>query len=148
MCTQNSLARAGRLSGSRHLRKMSDHQLTIRLTEHRLQRQHNIKNTGFTELVQGSHYTNNKKTKGTISCGCVCELVAQSCLTFCNPTDCIARQASLSMRFSRQEYWRRLPFPSPGDLPDPGIEPKSPALQADSLLFELQRSSNKPWEGR
>ena len=41
------------------------------------------------------------------------------------------------MRFSRQEYWSGLPFPSPGDLPDPGIEPGSPALQADSLLPEL-----------
>ena len=44
-----------------------------------------------------------------------------------------ARQAPLSMGFSRQEYWRGLPFPSPGDLPDPGIKPKSPALQVDSL---------------
>ena len=42
------------------------------------------------------------------------------------------------MGFSRQEYWSALPFPSPGDLPDPGIEPWSPALQADSLLTELQ----------
>ena len=42
------------------------------------------------------------------------------------------------MRFSRQEYWIGLPFPSTGDLPDPGIEPGSPALQADSLLTELQ----------
>ena len=40
------------------------------------------------------------------------------------------------MDFSRQEYWSGLPFPSPGDLPDQGIEPGSPALQADSLLFE------------
>ena len=40
------------------------------------------------------------------------------------------------MEFSRQEYWSRLSFPSPGDLPDPGIEPESPALQADSLLSE------------
>ena len=40
------------------------------------------------------------------------------------------------MEFSRQEYWNRLPFPSPGDLPDPGIEPGSPALQAVSLLPE------------
>ena len=40
------------------------------------------------------------------------------------------------MGFSRQEYWRGLPFPSPGDLPNPGIEPGSPALQADSLLSE------------
>ena len=40
------------------------------------------------------------------------------------------------MGFSRQEYWSGLPFPSPGDLPDPVIEPMSPALQADSLLYE------------
>ena len=46
----------------------------------------------------------------------------------------VAQQASLSMGFSRQEYWRRLPFPSPGDLPDPGIKLGSPALQADALL--------------
>ena len=50
--------------------------------------------------------------------------------------DC-ARQAPLSMGFSRQEYWSGLPFPSPGDFPDPGIEPKSPALQADDLPTEL-----------
>ena len=46
----------------------------------------------------------------------------------------VVYQASLSMGFSRQEYWSALPFPSPGDLPDPGIEPRSPALQADALL--------------
>ena len=45
-------------------------------------------------------------------------------------------QACLSMGFPRQEYWSGLPFPSPGDLLDPGIEPKFPALQADSLPFE------------
>ena len=48
----------------------------------------------------------------------------------------IAHQAPLSMRFSRQEYWSGLPFPSPGDLPNPGIKPRSPALQADSLPSE------------
>ena len=47
-------------------------------------------------------------------------------------------QAPLSMRFSRQEYWNGLTFPSPGDLPNPGIKPGSPALQADSLPTELQ----------
>ena len=46
-------------------------------------------------------------------------------------------QAPLSMGFSRQEYWSGLPFPSPGDLPNPGIEPRSPALQADSLPTEV-----------
>ena len=45
-------------------------------------------------------------------------------------------QAPLSMGFSRQEYWSGLPFPSPGDLPDPGIKPGSPALQADALSSE------------
>ena len=48
----------------------------------------------------------------------------------------VAFQAPLSMGFSRQESWSGLPFPSPGDLPDPGIEPRSPALQADALPSE------------
>ena len=48
----------------------------------------------------------------------------------------IAHQAPPSMGFSRQEYWSGLPFPSPGDLPNPGIEPRSPALQADALTSE------------
>ena len=47
-------------------------------------------------------------------------------------------QAPLSMEFSRQEYWSGLLFPSPGDLPNPGIEPRFPALQTDSLPTELQ----------
>ena len=59
--------------------------------------------------------------------------VARLCLT---PWT-VARQAPLSMEFSRQEYWSRLPCPPPGDLPNLGIEPKSPALQADSLPAEL-----------
>ena len=48
----------------------------------------------------------------------------------------VAYQAPLSMGFSRQEYWSGLPFPSPGDLPDPGIEPRYPALLAGSLPSE------------
>ena len=48
----------------------------------------------------------------------------------------VAHQAPLSMRFSRQEYWSGLPFPSPGDLPNPGIEPGSPTLEADALTSE------------
>ena len=59
----------------------------------------------------------------------------QSCPTLCDPMDC-SSAGSLSMGFSRQEYWRGLPFPSPGDLPDSGMEPTSsmsPALQVDSL---------------
>ena len=62
-------------------------------------------------------------------------LVAKSCLTLVTPWS-VTHQASLSMGFSRQEYWSGLPFPSTGDLPDPGIEPGSPALQADSLPTE------------
>ena len=53
----------------------------------------------------------------------------------------VAFYAPLSMEFSRPEYWSVLPFPSLGDLPDPGIEPGSSALQADSLLSE------PPWAG-
>ena len=68
-------------------------------------------------------------------CGGGGGLVTKSCLTLVIPWT-VAHQAPLSMGFSRQEHWSRLPFPSPGDLPDPGIEPKSPALQADSLLTE------------
>ena len=59
-------------------------------------------------------------------------LVAKSCPTLVTLWT-VASQAPLSMGFSKQEHWSGLPFPSPGDLPDPGIEPRSPALQADSL---------------
>ena len=60
----------------------------------------------------------------------------------------VACQAPLSMGFSRQEYWSGLPFPSPEDLPDPGIESGSPVLQADSLPFELQgRPLESDWVG-
>ena len=48
----------------------------------------------------------------------------------------VAYQAPPSLGFSRQEYWSGLPFPSPGDLPNPGIEPRSPVLQADALPSE------------
>ena len=63
-------------------------------------------------------------------------LVTQLYPTLCNPMDYIARQVPLSMRFSRQEYWSRLPFPSLENLPNPGVEPTSPAWQADSLPSE------------
>ena len=55
--------------------------------------------------------------------------------SLCDPWT-IAHQVPLSVEFSRQEYWSVLPFPSPGDFPDPGNEPVSPALQVDSLLSE------------
>ena len=61
--------------------------------------------------------------------------VAQLCPTLCDSWT-VAHQTPPSMGFSRQEYWSGLLFPSPGDLPDSGIEPGSPALQADSWLSE------------
>ena len=79
-------------------------------------------------------------------------LAAQSCLTRTPWT--ITRQSPLSMGFSRQEYWDVLPFPSPEDLPNPGIEPGSPTSQANSWPSELPEkpkgmallSSNDSWE--
>ena len=66
-----------------------------------------------------------------------CENVSCSCPTLCNPMDrTVAHQAPLSVEFSGQEYWSGLPFPSPGDLPDPEIKSGPPALQADSLPSE------------
>ena len=62
-------------------------------------------------------------------------LVTQLCLTLCDPMT-VALQAPVSVGFSRQEYCNGLPFPSPGDLPIPGIEPGSPTLQVDSLQSE------------
>ena len=64
----------------------------------------------------------------------------------------VAYQVPLSMGFSRQECWSGLPFPSPGDLPNPGIEPRSPALQADALPSEppekpIYKVFHKIWLG-
>ena len=67
-------------------------------------------------------------------------LVAKMCQTFVTPWT-VACLALLSMGFSRQEYWTGLPFPSPGALPNPGIESRSPALQADSLPAEPHEKS-------
>ena len=64
-----------------------------------------------------------------------CSVVSDSL----RPPGTVAHQVALSMEFSRQEYWSGLPFPSPGDLPNPGIEPGSPALQADSSPSEPQK---------
>ena len=60
-------------------------------------------------------------------------LIAQLCLTLYDPMNCSPPGSSVH-EFSRQEYWTGLPLPSPGDLLDPGIEPRSPTLQAGSLL--------------
>ena len=68
--------------------------------------------------------------------------VAQSCPTLCDP---MVYKAPQSMGSSRQEHGSGMPFPSPGDLPDPGIEPGSPALQADSLPTELPAPKHHSW---
>ena len=65
----------------------------------------------------------------SVSCSVVSDFLCLSSWT-------VAYQVPLSMKFFEQEYWSGLPFPSPGDLPDPGIKPGSPVLQADSLPFE------------
>ena len=59
-------------------------------------------------------------------------MAPQLCSTLCDPSDC-STTAPLSMGFPRQEYWSGLPFPSPGDLRDPGMESASPAWQVGSL---------------
>ena len=83
-------------------------------------------------FVQEEIFLNFKKWK---KWKCSCSVV----LTLCDPMDYITHQAPQSMEFSRQEYWSGLPFHSPGDCPYPGIKPRSPALQADSLPSEPPR---------
>ena len=63
---------------------------------------------------------------------------------FANPWT-VAYQAPLSMGFSREEYWSGLPFPSPGDLPNPGIKPGSPTLWADAFPSEPPGKTPKPY---
>ena len=73
-------------------------------------------------------------------------LVTPLCLTLWNPIDS-THQASVSKEFSRQEYWSALPFHSPEDLPNIGIEPRSTALQADSLSTEpLGNPKERQWK--
>ena len=71
-----------------------------------------------------------------------CTYVLTRALPFVTPWT-VAHQAPLSMGFPRQEYWSGLPCPPPGDLPDPGIKPKSPALQAGSLPLSHRGSPLK-----
>ena len=68
-------------------------------------------------------------------CVSVCVLVTQLCPTLWDPMDCSLPRCFVLGIF-RLEFWSGLPFPSPGDLPDPGIKPRSPALPADSLPSE------------
>ena len=71
--------------------------------------------------------------KGTCA---VLRLVTQFCQTLCDPIDSSPPGSSVPWGFSRQEYWSRLPCPPPGDLPNPGTEPRSPSLQEDYLPAE------------
>ena len=80
-----------------------------------------------------THIFNWLPSISTQSCSVLC--VLNRVHLFVTPWT-VAYQAPLSMGFSRQQYWSGLPFPSPGDLPNPGIEPGSPALQTDALLSE------------
>ena len=70
-------------------------------------------------------------------------LAAQSCPILCDPTDCsppyLPTLAHLSKGFSKQEYWSGLPFPFAEDLPNPGIKPRSPAMQTDSFTDSFLR---------
>ena len=69
-----------------------------------------------------------------------------SCIQLFAVSWTVTCQAPLAMKFSRQEYWSGLSFPSPGDLPDPGIEPRSPpTLQSDSLPSVPPAANSKPW---
>ena len=72
---------------------------------------------------------------------CVCSL-AKLCLTLCNPTDC--GPPGSSMGFPRQDYWSGLPFPTPGDLPNPGMEPMSPVSPALACEFLTTEPPGKP----
>ena len=76
-------------------------------------------------------------------CVCVCVFtIAQSCLTLATPW-AVVPEAPLSIGFRRQEYWSGLPFPSPGDLPHPGIEPASPASAGG--FFATKPPGNSQW---
>ena len=81
----------------------------------------------------------SKERSNTDNCG---GLATQSCPTLCDPMNYSLPGGSSVHGISRQEYWSALPFPSPGNLPGPGIEPWSLALQMDSLLTEQPGKSN------
>ena len=85
--------------------------------------------TVTTGLVKVSFHSNPKESENESE-------VTQSCPTLCDPVDYSLHQAPLSMGFSRPEYWSGFPFLSPGHLPNPGIEPGSPTLEADALTSE------------
>ena len=91
---------------------------------------------GNKDILAASFEKPEKKTQMGLSANirgegaCMCAKAFQSCPTLCYPMDCIPPGSFCPCNFSRQEYWSRLPFPPPGDLPDPGIEPMSLASPA------------------
>ena len=100
--------------------------------------------TGFVTIVQGHIHINDRDGVLTQAVWllCCCCLVTKSCLTLLAPPWTVALQAPLSIGFPRQEYWSGFLRPSPGDLPDPGIKPTSPALSGGSSTTEPSRNPN------
>ena len=96
----------------------------------------------YVNLGSHSHLTpfaSSQRLQGTFNVFESESEVAQSCPTLCDSW-AVVGQAPPSMGFSRQEYWTWLPFPSPGDLPDSGIKPRSPVLQADFTIWATRES--------
>ena len=83
-----------------------------------------------------AHLQDNQMTLKNRDSTLKVKVLVTSCARLFATPQTVAHQGPVSMEFSRQEYWSGLPCPLPGDLPDPGIEPASPALHADSLLSE------------
>ena len=90
-----------------------------------------------TDCADAAESTKERTPSRAVLC-----LVAQSCPTLCEPMD-LACEAPLSMGFSRQEEWSGLPFPSPGNLPNPETARRSPSLQEDSLSPEPPGTANQ-----
>ena len=92
-------------------------------------------------FLKGTHRPLRRQSnEWTIKCVWWCCFVAKSGPILCEPTDCSPPGPSVH-GFPRQEYWRGWPFPSPGDLPDPGTEPSSPTLASRPLPLSHQESS-------
>ena len=87
---------------------------------------------------QNGPFSWTSEVNGTSSLLCC----AVWCLTLCDPTDCSQPSASVPWGFSRQEYWSGLPCPPPGDLPNPGIELRSHALQVESFSHNINNSGD------
>ena len=103
------------------------------------------KNNMYILHVEKSNNSQSVKNKNIIQIPLVLMLLLSHAWLFASPWT-VAHQAPLSMEFSRQEYCSRVPFPSPGDLPDPGLEPLSPASPALAVRFFTTQSPGKPFK--